>query len=61
MQGRIASGEFMAISRGRDGRMANSVTETCPGSWLLWTPERTEFLKNPVCSRGFPAAKNLEF
>jgi hypothetical protein len=50
----------MTISRGRDGRLANSVTDTSPDGSPFWTHQGTEFLENPVCSHSFPPAKNLE-
>jgi branched-chain amino acid transport system substrate-binding protein len=43
-----------------DGRLVNSVIKTYPDVSQFWTYDRTEFLKNPVYSRDFPPAKNLE-
>src|ERR1700720_1130797 len=43
-----------------DGRLVNSVIKTYPDVSQLWTYEKTAFLKNPVYSRDYPPAKNLE-
>jgi len=43
-----------------DGRLVNSVIKTYPNSSQFWTYDKAEFLKNPVYSRDFPPAKNLE-
>ena len=44
----------------RDGRLVNSIIKTYPDVSQFWTYDRAEFLKNPVYSRDFPPAKNLE-
>jgi len=38
----------------------NSVIKTYPDVSQFWTYDRAEFLKNPVYSRDYPPAKNLE-
>jgi branched-chain amino acid transport system substrate-binding protein len=43
-----------------DGRLVNSVIKTYPDVSQFWTYDKTEFLKNPVYSRDYPPAKNLE-
>jgi branched-chain amino acid transport system substrate-binding protein len=43
-----------------DGRLVNSVIKTYPDVSQFWTYEKTAFLKNPVYSRDYPPAKNLE-
>jgi branched-chain amino acid transport system substrate-binding protein len=43
-----------------DGRLVNSVIKTYPDVSQFWTYDRTAFLKNPVYSRDYPPAKNLE-
>jgi branched-chain amino acid transport system substrate-binding protein len=43
-----------------DGRLVNSVIRSYPDVSQFWTYDRTEFLKNPVYSRDYPPAKNLE-
>jgi branched-chain amino acid transport system substrate-binding protein len=44
----------------KDGRLVNSVIKTYPNVSQFWTYDKTAFLKNPVYSRDFPPAKNLE-
>src|ERR1700757_371664 len=44
----------------KDGRLVNSVIKTYPDVSQLWTYDKTAFLKNPVYSREYPPAKNLE-
>src|SRR6202030_3049022 len=43
-----------------DGRLVNSVIKTYPDVSQFWAYDKTAFLKNPVYSRDFPTAKNLE-
>src|ERR1700676_4557240 len=43
-----------------DGRLVNSVIKTYPDVSQFWSYDKTEFLKNPVYSRDYPPAKNLE-
>jgi branched-chain amino acid transport system substrate-binding protein len=43
-----------------DGRLVNSVIKTYRDVSQFWTYDKSEFLKNPVYSRDFPPAKNLE-
>ena len=43
-----------------DGRLVNSVTKTYPDVTQFWTYDKDAFLKNPVYSRDYPPAKNLE-
>ena len=43
-----------------DGRLVNSVIKDYPNVSQFWTYDKAEFLKNPVYSRDFPPAKNLE-
>src|SRR5438874_3788946 len=44
----------------KDGRLVNRVIHTYPNVSQFWTYKPEEFLKNPVYSRDFPPAKNLE-
>jgi branched-chain amino acid transport system substrate-binding protein len=44
----------------RDARLVNSVIKTYPDVSQFWTYDKTAFLKNPVYSRDYPPAKNLE-
>ena len=43
-----------------DGRLVNAVVKTYPDVSQFWTYDQKEFLKNPVYSRDYPPAKNLE-
>jgi len=43
-----------------DGRLVNAVVKTYPDVTQFWTYNKAEFLKNPVYSRDYPPAKNLE-
>jgi len=47
------------VSR-NDGRLVNSVIKTYPDVTQFWTYDKAAFLKNPVYSRDYPPAKNLE-
>ena len=47
------------VSR-KDGRLVNSVVHTYPNVSQFWTYKPEAFLKNPVYSRDWPPAKNLE-
>jgi branched-chain amino acid transport system substrate-binding protein len=44
----------------KDGRLVNTVQQTYPNVSQFWTYNQAEFLKNPVYSRDFPPARNLE-
>ena len=43
-----------------DGRLVNSVVKSYPDVTQFWTYDKTAFLQNPVYSRDYPPAKNLE-
>src|SRR5919197_551372 len=44
----------------KEGRLVNEVIHTYPNVSQFWTYKPEEFLKNPVYSRDFPPANNLE-
>ncbi len=44
----------------KDGRLVNRVIHTYPNVSQFWTYKPEAFLKNPVYSRDYPPAKNLE-
>jgi branched-chain amino acid transport system substrate-binding protein len=44
----------------KGGRLVNEVIHTYPNVSQFWTYKPEEFLKNPVYSRDWPPAKNLE-
>jgi branched-chain amino acid transport system substrate-binding protein len=43
-----------------DGRLVNSVLKTYPDVSQFWNYDKAAFLMNPVYSRDYPPAKNLE-
>jgi branched-chain amino acid transport system substrate-binding protein len=44
----------------KDGRLVNTVVKTYPAVSQFWKYDTKEFLANPVYSRDWPPAKNLE-
>ncbi len=44
----------------KEGRLVNTVVHTYPNVSQFWTYKPEDFLKNPVYSRDWPPAKNLE-
>ena len=44
----------------KDGRLVNVVIKTYPNVSQFWTYDPKAFLANPVYSREWPPAKNLE-
>jgi branched-chain amino acid transport system substrate-binding protein len=48
------------VEKKKDGRYVNAVVKTYPDVSQFWTYNKDEFLKNPVYSRDYPPAKNLE-
>ena len=44
----------------KDARLVNAVIKTYPDVSQFWTYDPKQFLANPVYSRDFPPAKNLE-
>jgi len=44
----------------KSGKLTNSVIKTYPAVSQFWTYNKAEFLANPVYSRDYPPAKNLE-
>jgi branched-chain amino acid transport system substrate-binding protein len=58
--GNVVGDVFIRKVERKDGRLVNSVIHTYPNVSQFWTYEPKEFLKNPVYSRDWPPAKNLE-
>jgi branched-chain amino acid transport system substrate-binding protein len=58
--GNVVGNVFIRKVTRKDGRLVNSVIKTYPNVSQFWTYDKAEFLKNPVYSRDFPPAKNLE-
>ena len=58
--GNVVGNVYIRKVTRKDGRLVNSVIKTYPNVSQFWTYDRAAFLKNPVYSRDFPPAKNLE-
>jgi branched-chain amino acid transport system substrate-binding protein len=58
--GNVVGNVYLRKVTRKDGRLVNSVFKTYPNVSQFWTYDRAEFLKNPVYSRDYPPAKNLE-
>jgi len=58
--GNVVGNVYIRKVERKDGRLVNTVIYTYPNVSQFWTYKPDEFLKNPVYSRDFPPAKNLE-
>jgi branched-chain amino acid transport system substrate-binding protein len=58
--GNVVGNVYIRRVARKDGRLVNTVIQTYPNVSQFWTYKPEEFLKNPVYSRDFPPAKNLE-
>ena len=58
--GNVVGNIYIRKVERKDGRLVNRVVHTYPDVSQFWTYKPEEFLKNPVYSRDFPPAKNLE-
>jgi branched-chain amino acid transport system substrate-binding protein len=58
--GNVVGNVYIRKVERKDGRLVNSVIKTYPNVSQFWTYPPEEFLKNPVYSRDWPPAKNLE-
>ncbi len=58
--GNVVGNVYIRKVERKQGRLVNSVIHTYPNVSQFWTYNPQEFLKNPVYSRGWPPAKNLE-
>src|SRR5436190_12864400 len=58
--GNIVGDVYIRKVERKEGRLVNAVIYTYPGVSQFWTYDPKEFLKNPVYSRDWPPAKNLE-
>src|SRR5258706_3786331 len=58
--GNVVGNVYLRKVERKDGRLVNSVIQTYPDVSQFWTYKPEEFLKNPVYSRDWPPAKNLE-
>ena len=60
LYGNIVGNVYIRKVERKEGRLVNSVIYTYPNVSQFWTYDPMEFLKNPVYSRDWPPAKNLE-
>ena len=58
--GNVVGNVYIRKVERKQGRLVNSVIYTYPNVSQFWTYKPEEFLKNPVYSRDFPPARNLE-
>src|SRR5438876_1224713 len=58
--GNVVGNIYLRKVEKKDGRYVNAVIKTYPDVSQFWTYKQDEFLKNPVYSRDYPPAKNLE-
>jgi branched-chain amino acid transport system substrate-binding protein len=58
--GNVVGNVYIRRVTRKEGRLVNSVVHTYPNVSQFWTYKPEEFLKNPVYSRDWPPAKNLE-
>ena len=58
--GNVVGNIYIRKVERKDGKLVNAVIKTYPDVSQFWTYEPEEFLKNPVYSRDYPPAKNLE-
>lgn len=59
-RGNAVGSVFIRRCERKDGQLVNTVIKTYPNVSQFWTYPEDEFLKNPVYSRDWPVAKNLE-
>ena len=58
--GNVVGNIFIRKVERKGGKLVNTVIKTYPNVSQFWTYGKDEFLKNPVYSRDYPPAKNLE-
>ncbi len=58
--GNVVGNVYIRKVEKKNGRYVNAVVKTYPEVSQFWTYGKDEFLKNPVYSRDYPPAKNLE-
>src|SRR5689334_5631470 len=58
--GNVVGSNYIRKVEKKDGRLVNTVIYTYPNVSQFWTYDPKAFLKNPVYSRDWPPARNLE-
>src|SRR5215472_1078066 len=60
LYGNVVGNVYIRKVERKEGRLVNTVIYTYPSVSQFWKYDEKEFLKNPVYSRDWPPAKNLE-
>ena len=58
--GNVVGDVFIRKCERKDGKLVNTIIKTYPKVSQFWTYDEKAFLANPVYSRDYPPAKNLE-
>jgi branched-chain amino acid transport system substrate-binding protein len=58
--GNVVGNIYIRKVEKKNGKYVNAVVKTYPDVSQFWTYNKDDFLKNPVYSRDYPPAKNLE-
>ncbi len=58
--GNVVGNSYIRKVERKGGKLVNTVVKTYPDVSQFWTYKQDEFLKNPVYSRDYPPARNLE-
>jgi branched-chain amino acid transport system substrate-binding protein len=58
--GNVVGNIYIRKVEKKDGKYVNTVVKTYPNVSQFWTYNKDDFLKQPVYSRDYPPAKNLE-
>ena len=58
--GNVVGDVFVRRCERKDGQLVNTIIKTYPGVSQFWTYPEKDFLANPVYTRDYPPAKNLE-
>jgi branched-chain amino acid transport system substrate-binding protein len=58
--GNVVGDVFIRKCERKDGKLVNTIIKTYPQVSQFWTYDEKAFLANPVYSREYPPAKNLE-
>jgi branched-chain amino acid transport system substrate-binding protein len=58
--GNVVGSNYIRKVERKDGKLVNAVVKTYPDLSQFWTYKPEEFMKEPVYSRDYPPAKNLE-
>jgi branched-chain amino acid transport system substrate-binding protein len=58
--GNVVGDVFIRRCERKDGALVNTIIKTYPNVSQFWTYDEKAFLANPVYSRDYPPAKNLE-